>query len=348
MQYENSKKIIGYWLLLGVAMLIIQIVLGGVTRLTGSGLSITEWKPILGALPPFSDAEWQIAFDKYKTIAQYKYLNQDFELHNFKFIYFWEWLHRNWGRFIGIVFLIPFFYFLKKKWIEKALGPKLIILFALGLGQGLIGWIMVASGLNDENLYVSHIRLAIHFISALILISVNFWFALELIIAENDKQHLPKIKQWNFFILSILFFQLIYGAFMAGLKAGNAASTWPTINGDYIPSSIYTGSIFSHPISVHFIHRGLAYLLFFVVAFWFYKIMKGSFNQKINLSAKLALGFIFIQVLLGIFTVLNAPKALRNSFGVFESFAQLHQFVALLFLLTILWNTFLLIKKDKE
>ena len=348
MQHENSKKIIGYWLLIGVAMLIVQIVLGGVTRLTGSGLSITEWKPILGALPPFSDAEWQIAFDKYKTIAQYKYLNQDFELHNFKFIYFWEWLHRNWGRFIGIVFLIPFFYFLKKNWIKKALVPKLIILFALGLGQGLIGWIMVASGLNDENLYVSHIRLAIHFISALILISVNFWFALELIIAKNDKQHLPKIKQWNFFILSILFFQLIYGAFMAGLKAGNAASTWPTINGDYIPSSIYTGSIFSHPISVHFIHRGLAYLLFFVVAFWFYKIMKGGFNQKINLSAKLAFGFIFIQVLLGIFTVLNAPKALRNSFGVFESFAQLHQLVALLFLLTILWNTFLLIKKEKE
>ncbi len=345
---ENAQKTIGYWLLLGVAMLIVQIILGGITRLTGSGLSITEWKPILGALPPFNEADWNIVFEKYKSIAQYKYLNQDFELAQFKFIYFWEWLHRNWGRFIGVVFLIPFFYFLKRKWIKKALVPKLIILFALGLGQGLIGWIMVASGLNNENLYVSHIRLAIHFISALILISVNFWFALELLISENQKQYLPKIKQWNFFILSVLFFQLIYGAFMAGLKAGNVAPTWPSINGDYFPSSILSNSIFSHPVSVHFIHRGLAYLLFFIVAFWFYYILKNKFNLLIKLSSKLAFGFLSIQVLLGIFTVLNAPKALRNSFGVFEILAQLHQLVALLFLLTMLWNTFLVYKKGGE
>jgi cytochrome c oxidase assembly protein subunit 15 len=297
-----------------VAMLIVQIILGGITRLTGSGLSITEWKPILGALPPFNEADWQIAFDKYKTIAQFKYLNQDFELQNFKFIYFWEWLHRNWGRFIGIVFLIPFFYFLKKNWINKALVPKLIILFTLGLGQGLIGWIMVASGLNDENLYVSHIRLAIHFISALILISVNFWFALELIISENDKQHLPKIKQWNFFILSILFFQLIYGAFMAGLKAGSVAATWPTINGDYIPSALFSNSIISHPIAVHFIHRGLAYLLFILVAFWGFKIMKSDFNQKIKFSAKLGIWiYIYSSVNRNIYGI-KCPKSIKKQF----------------------------------
>ena len=148
-----DKKIIARWLLLGVALLMIQVVLGGITRLTGSGLSITEWKPLLGALPPMNENEWQILFEKYKHIAQFKLLNQDFTISDFKFIYFWEWLHRNWARLISIVFLIPFFFFMYKKMITKEMIPKLIALFVLGLSQGLIGWIMVASGLNDENLY---------------------------------------------------------------------------------------------------------------------------------------------------------------------------------------------------
>src|SRR5215203_5611571 len=164
---QPSSRPIAIWLLTGVFMIIVQIILGGITRLTDSGLSITEWKPLLGAIPPTSDAEWNKAFDGYKQIAQYRYLNPDFTLADFKSIFFWEWLHRFWGRLIGVVFAIPFTIFLIQKRFTKDMIIPMIILFFLGGLQGAVGWIMVQSGLNDEDLYVSHIRLMIHFMSAL-------------------------------------------------------------------------------------------------------------------------------------------------------------------------------------
>ncbi len=165
---ERSARPIAIWLLVGVGMIIIQVLLGGITRLTGSGLSITEWKPIMGALPPMNEHDWNIAFEKYKQIAQFKYLNSYFTLHDFKFIFFWEWFHRLWARLIGVVFLIPFIIFLIQKRFKKEMIRPMIILFLLGALQGLVGWIMVKSGLEDsEALYVSHYKLAIHFILAL-------------------------------------------------------------------------------------------------------------------------------------------------------------------------------------
>src|SRR5215470_9743790 len=174
MEKEFSKKSsrpVAIWLLLGIAMLMVQVLLGGITRLTGSGLSITEWKPIMGALPPMNDEQWNVAFDKYKQIAQYKYLNSSFTLSDFKFIFFWEWFHRLWARLIGVAFIIPFIIFLIQKRFKKQMIRPMIILFLLGALQGLVGWIMVMSGLEDsDRLYVSHYRLAIHFILALVLI----------------------------------------------------------------------------------------------------------------------------------------------------------------------------------
>src|ERR1043165_1170781 len=178
---EKSSRPVAIWLLIGIAMLIIQVLLGGITRLTGSGLSITEWKPIMGALPPMNDQQWHEAFDKYKQIAQYRYLNSTFDLSDFKFIFFWEWIHRLWARLIGVAFLIPFAIFLIQKRFKKEMIRPMIILFLLGLLQGLVGWIMVQSGLEDsDRLYVSHYRLAIHFILALGLICYTLWFAMEL------------------------------------------------------------------------------------------------------------------------------------------------------------------------
>ncbi|MBL7766147.1 MAG: COX15/CtaA family protein [Chitinophagaceae bacterium] len=334
---EKNRQIIGLWLLLGVAMLIIQVLLGGITRLTGSGLSITEWKPILGALPPMNEQDWQTSFQKYQQIAQFKYLNQDFSMSDFKFIYFWEWMHRNWARLISVVFLIPFAWFLYKRMISRDMVPKLIGLFLLGIAQGLIGWIMVASGLNDENLYVSHIRLAIHFISALVLIGFNLWFALSLMIKDEDRVQHHSLRTLTIAVIVILGIQLTYGAFMAGLKAANIAPTWPRINGDFLPAAVFSSNPVQHPISIHFIHRSLASILLILIVWLSVKSYRltgvTSLFRKMALFPSI-LGL--LQVTLGILSVLNAMHPTRNGFGLFEWMAQLHQIVAMLLLLSLI------------
>jgi len=195
MQANVVKKsnAVAIWLLIGVGMIVVQVLLGGITRLTGSGLSITEWKPLLGAIPPLNEADWQKAFEQYKQIGQFKQLNFEFTLSDFKFIYFWEWFHREWARLIAIVFLLPFVYFIIKKKFRQEMVKPLMILFLLGILQGLIGWIMVKSGLNEESLYVNHIRLAIHFISALGLLSYTLWFALQLLVDAKQLIQAPHL-----------------------------------------------------------------------------------------------------------------------------------------------------------
>jgi cytochrome c oxidase assembly protein subunit 15 len=222
-------------------MIIIQILLGGITRLTGSGLSITEWKPIMGSLPPMNEQNWNIAFDKYKQIAQYKFLNFHFDLQDFKFIFFWEWLHRLWARLIGVAFIIPFIIFLIQRRFKKEMIKPMIILFLLGALQGLVGWIMVQSGLEDSDaLYVSHYKLAIHFILALGLLCYVLWFALELLIPKEQLIVNRALKKFTSWLTALLILQLIYGAFMAGLKAAIYAPTWPTMNGEWLPQNIYS------------------------------------------------------------------------------------------------------------
>jgi cytochrome c oxidase assembly protein subunit 15 len=216
---QRSSRPVAIWLLVGVFMIIVQIILGGITRLTDSGLSITEWQPILGTIPPMNEAQWNEAFDKYKQIAQYQHLHAYFTLEDFKSIFFWEWMHRVWGRLIGIVFFIPFIIFLVQRRFSKEMVTPMVILFLLGGLQGAIGWIMVKSGLNDENLYVSHIRLAIHFITALGLLVYTWWFALRLVVQKKQMIFSPSSKKLLGWIIGLLVLQLAYGAFMAGLKA---------------------------------------------------------------------------------------------------------------------------------
>src|ERR1043165_7472099 len=212
MKSEVSKRPsrpVAIWLLVGVTMLIIEVLLGGITRLTGSGLSITEWKPIIGAFPPLNDREWNDAFDKYKQIAQYRYLNSSFSLSDFKSIFFWEWIHRLWARLIGVAFLIPFVIFLIQKRFKQEMVKPMIILFLLGALQGLVGWIMVMSGLNEENLYVSHYRLAIHFILALGLICYTLWFALELLVPRDELVTNPSVRRFTIWLIAVLVLHLI-------------------------------------------------------------------------------------------------------------------------------------------
>ncbi len=340
-------------------MIIGQILLGGITRLTGSGLSITEWKPILGAVPPMNEADWQEAFDKYKQIAQFQYLNSDYTLSDFKAIYFWEWMHRQWGRLIGLVFAFGFVWFLVKRYFRKEMIAPLIILFLLGGLQGAIGWIMVKSGLNDTDLYVSHIRLSIHFMAALILLCYTLWFALKLLIPESQK--MVHRKLWNFNVLTMILLsvQLVYGAFMAGLRAAPAAPTWPKINnGWWVDQASSYGNrsfqglqkITDHPIVVHIIHRNLAYLLFIVViigAVWLYRASVKEGKTLIRRASIWPVILVTLQVLLGIFTVINGSKMALDKFGIFELYAQSHQFVAMLLVMAITINLYLVRRSFK-
>lgn len=339
----KKRKAVAYWLLAGVAMIIIQVLLGGITRLTGSGLSITEWKPIMGAFPPLSHAEWQAAFEKYQDIAQFKYVNSHFELSDFQFIYFWEWFHRLWARLLGVVFAIGFIYFLSKKYFDKEMILPFVILFILGAAQGAIGWIMVASGLNDTDLYVNHIKLALHFMAALLLLCYTLWFALKLLVPESAIVYNTRLKNFTLIITALLCVQLVYGAFMSGLKAAMAAATWPTINGAWIPDRLMVQSFINHPINVHFMHRQLAYLLFTLIMFWFGNATKHGKSQPGSLLNKARIWpFILVitQVLLGIITVLSAPRIVLGKFGMYEMLAEIHQVVAMFLLMALVVNIY--------
>lgn len=338
----NSSLIIGKWLLLGVAMLTVQVLLGGITRLTGSGLSMTEWEPILGALPPLNEAEWNEAFGKYQQIGQSIYLNADFGLSDFKFIFFWEWFHRNWARLISVAFLVPFVYFLIKKYFRLQDLPKLLILFSIGVLLAVVGKIMVLSGLNPDDLYVSHIKLAMHFNLAMFLISLTFWFALGYLKKTLSLFRSKKLKNLTVAFIIILAIQLIYGAFMAGQKAAQAAPTWPLINGDWLPSSVLDKSLLYHTISIHFVHRSLATVLVLFGLYWTWQVKKTAKIKRIFLPIAL----IFVQALLGIFSVLSSPKAVKNGWGIFEWNAQLHQLVAMALLLILVYFLYLFSHKN--
>ncbi len=338
---NSSTKNIARWLFLGVIMLVVQIVLGGITRLTESGLSITEWKPITGILPPLNTSQWMEEFDKYKHTDQFRYLNSNFSLHNFKFIFFWEWFHRTWARLMGLVFLIGFFYFLFKKQFSRDMAFSFIILFLLGMMQGIIGWIMVKSGLIPERLFVGHIQLATHFMAALVLLGYTLWFALSLSVSRYQITINKGLKKITVVIFCVLFFQLIYGAFMAGLHAATAAPTWPQINGQWIPGSMNNLSpawknFIDNKITVQFIHRGFAYILFVLVIIWLARALKVKGTKLFCKTRFIPAVLIILQVLLGITTVLTSPYGNNLVW-----FGVAHQLVAILFLITIIFMLYM-------
>ena len=356
---NRSNKLVATWLLVGVVMTIIQFVLGGVTRLTGSGLSITEWEVITGALPPLSEEAWLIEFAKYKQTPQFQLLNFEFDLQNFKYIFFWEWFHRLWARIIGLVFAGGFIWFLVAKHFKKEMIKPLVILFFLGIMQGAIGWIMVASGLEGDAVYVKPTRLALHFIFALGLLSYTFWFALQLSVPKTAlqiqagmHQAVQKAKTFNVAILALLVLQLMYGALMAGHKAAMVAPTWPTINGDYVPGNLFSDPVFllnfiENKILVHFMHRGIAYILLALVIYWtvqLYRINGSSFFNRIKVFPLL---LVLLQVLLGIASLLYARSIIPGVWGIFEWMAQIHQMVGMSLLLSLVATYYVMREQTK-
>lgn len=348
---SKKKRAVAIWLIAGVVMIIIQTLLGGVTRLTGSGLSITKWSPLFGFLPPLNTAQWEAAFNGYKEIGQFKIMNSTYNLEDFKSIFFWEWFHRFWARMLGVVFAIGFVYFLLKNYFDKKMIQPFIILFLLGGLQGLIGWLMVKTGLNSEDVHVNYIALSIHFISAMILACYTLWFALQLLIPQEKRVHNTSLRNFTLIITGVLFIQLMYGAFMAGLKAAISAPTWPSINGYLIPNSLFSNGLLRDEnlaalsLNIHFMHRGIAYLLIGLILAWFLRSRKQIIalpGSALAATAKWPIIIVIIQVLLGIFAVLCAPMIRPGKFGTFEIIAETHQLVAMFLLMSLIVNFYIL------
>ncbi len=350
--FNQSNRYVATWIFIGVAMLVIQVLLGGITRLTGSGLSITQWDVITGFIPPITESQWMTEFIKYQQSPQFQYLNFHFTLADFKFIFFWEWFHRLWARLIAVVFLVGFFWLLKKKHLKKEMIKPLLILFLFGALQGAVGWIMVASGLTGDAIYVRPTKLALHFIFAMILVVAAFWYGLQLIVEDKSRvqnRNLKRLTNYSIFILTI---QLVFGALMAGHKAAAAAPTWPDINGSFIPYSLFQFNpwiinFIENTQMIHFVHRNLAYLLLLlsVIATWMAVRTKPSstlFKKTVFLPAF----FVIIQVILGVLAVLTSIKIVPGHWGVFEWMAQLHQLFAMFYLLSLVFITYLLKKTD--
>ena len=309
---KDNKKVI-YWLLSGCFLIFIMVVVGGITRLTHSGLSISNYKLISGTLPPMNEAEWHEAFDLYKQYPEYKKLNNHFNLQDFKDIYFWEWLHRFIGRMIGLVFIIPFLYFLITKQLTKPTIKKSIILLCMGAFQGFMGWYMVKSGLVD-NPDVSHYRLAAHLITAFITFAYTFWVALDLILPNKKKVNIGfrNLIRWG---LAVLIIQIIYGAFVAGLDAGFIHNHWPMMSDGkfmhetvYIEQTPFYKNLIEGKSGVQFVHRILAYIVvIFIIIIW----RKSKTINLTILQAK-AINYLLLivglQFILGVFTILlNVP-----------------------------------------
>lgn len=305
---KDNKRVI-YWLLTGCVLIFIMVVVGGITRLTHSGLSISNYKLISGTIPPMNEVEWQEAFDLYKQYPEYQKLNNHFNLEDFKDIYFWEWFHRVLGRLIGIVFIIPFLYFLVTKQLTKPTIKKSIILLFMGGFQGFLGWYMVKSGLVDRP-DVSHYRLAAHLTTAFLTFAYTFWVALDLVF-PNKKDIDKGFRNLVRFGLVVLIIQIIYGAFVAGLDAGWIHNHWPMMSeGKFMHETVY---IEQNPIyknfiegksGVQFVHRILAYVVvFFIIVIWRKSKQLILTKYQVNGITWLLI-MVFIQFLLGVFTIL--------------------------------------------
>lgn len=317
------------WLLLVAALVVAMVAVGGITRLTESGLSITEWKPVTGALPPLTQAQWQEAFADYQKIPEYQQINRGMSMADFQFIFFWEWGHRLLGRVIGMAFALPLAWFAWKRAIPKGYMPRLLAIFALGGLQGAIGWWMVASGLVERT-DVSHYRLAVHLLTALFLLAGLIWTALDLLALARDPAAQPaRLTRFSLLAALVLFVQLLWGAYVAGLNAGYVANTWPLMNDRFFPDgvlwrdSLWT-TVSDDPFFVHFFHRWWAWVAAAMLILLARRTKRAG-ERRAAVAVHVLLG---VQILLGIATVVS---------GMALWLAALHQLVGALLVGATSW-----------
>jgi heme a synthase len=301
------------WLFGLAALVLLMVSLGGATRLTGSGLAITEWKPVIGALPPQTEHDWQEEFRKYQQIPQYEHVNKGMSLEAFKVLFWWEWAHRNLARLIGIAFALPFLLFWAAGYIARGLGLKLATIFALGAIQGLVGWYMVSSGLAERT-DVSQYRLALHLALAVLILAALLWTALSLRQADDAPAHKASDRAAGL-IMALVSVQILLGALVAGLKAGQAYNTWPLMDGQWIPSGLgaiepWYLNLFENAMTVQFNHRIAAYVVA-VAVLWRLVVMLASPRQRVQQTSALALALcVIVQLALGVWTLLKGVPPL--------------------------------------
>jgi cytochrome c oxidase assembly protein subunit 15 len=321
---------IANWLLTVAALVFLMVVVGGITRLTESGLSITEWKPVSGTLPPLSHAAWQAAFDAYKHIPQYAAMNAGMTLSGFKTIFFWEYSHRLLGRLLGFAFAVPLIWFAVKRTIPKGYGWRLIALLMLGGFQGAIGWWMVASGLTERT-EVSHFRLATHLIAALTIMGGLIWTALDLRALARDPGARPaRLTGLAVLALAVVTIQIMFGAFTSGLRAGTVANTWPLMNDHFFPEGVQwlrpVWETFAYdPYLIHFTHRWWAWVVVAVLVMLARNVKRAGVRRA-SIAIHASFG---TQILLGIATVMS---------GIALPLAALHQAVGALVVAATIWG----------
>jgi cytochrome c oxidase assembly protein subunit 15 len=316
---EAAARPVAAWLFICCALVFAMIVVGGVTRLTHSGLSIVEWQPIVGTLPPLSDADWQGVFAKYQQTPEFKQVNHAMTLAEFKGIYWWEYAHRLLGRAIGAVFLLPLIVFALRRRIASGLGWKLAIIFVLGGLQGAMGWYMVKSGLVDDP-RVSQFRLTAHLALALMIFTAMFWIALSLVLPQRAVATTPAhhgARRWAFSVAVLVFVMMLTGGFVAGIRAGFAYNTFPLMNGSVVPPEIFMlepwwKNFFWNMATVQFDHRLIAWLLAIAVPVLWWKLRRvPDLPRRARNGATLLLGLLVLQIALGISTlVLVVPLPL--------------------------------------
>jgi cytochrome c oxidase assembly protein subunit 15 len=312
-----------------------MVTLGGLTRLTGSGLSITEWKPVTGVVPPLTEQAWQAEFANYQEIPQYRLEHRGMTLAAFQAIYWWEWAHRLLGRLVGVIFLLPFIGFAATGAIQRREWPRMLLLFALGGLQGAVGWWMVQSGL-ETRVSVSQYRLAIHLGVAIILFGALLWTAMEYLQPVSRAGSGRKLSALAWIIVALVYVQMLLGAIVAGLHAGLIYNTWPSMNGRLLPEDGFAAdpwwkNFFDNPGLAQFDHRMVAYGVAVVSAGVWFKVRRSHAGSAVHVSSNALVALVLVQIALGILTLLNqAPIAL----------AALHQATAVALFAAALWNAF--------
>jgi cytochrome c oxidase assembly protein subunit 15 len=341
------SRAVRWWLIVGLVMVVGQIVIGGITRLTESGLSITEWKPLSGAMPPLNEADWQLEFEKYQDSPQYEQIFADISMADFKFIYFWEWFHRQWARFMGLVFVVGFLIFWRKKALDPPLMRRLGVVVLLAALAASFGWIMVASGLVDRP-WVNAYKLTIHLSLGITLFSYLLWITLQVNRPRTRSypQTMADKLRWPLNILLVV--QLLLGGVMSGAKAALPYPTWPDMNGKFIPSILKDGSAwtvenliyyeqsFFQPALFQFLHRMTAYTLAIMALYFVYRCWKSLRSAELNRANGLLISLLVTQVVLGIATVVSSVGQVPVGLGV------AHQFTAIALVGTVIYVNYLI------
>ncbi len=349
--HNEISRIVKVWLVIGLVMIFFQVVIGGITRLTGSGLSITKWEIVTGTIPPMNAGEWDEAFDLYKATPQYQKINKGMSMSEFKFIFFWEFIHRFWARTMGFVFLFPFFFFLLTKRFSKKLLIQLIGVFLLAALVAALGWIMVASGLINRP-WVNAYKLTMHLSLAFILYGYLLWTTYGAFYPNIKVINNRLLKRWGTVLTVLLSLQIVLGGIMSGTKAGLSYPTWPDMNGEVVPKIMFDAEEWNVdnfveydrngflPTFIQLFHRSTAYLLIIIGLWYYFKAKKAQITPLFNRGLNMWITMLVIQILLGIMTVINCRGSIPVDWGVY------HQAGALLLLTAMLFVNFQTVKQN--